>query len=452
MQLERILERRHVLALAFGAIIGWSWVLLTGVWIETAGALGAALAFALAGSAMVLIALTYAELAAAMPKVGGEHVYAERAFGRHVSFVCTWALLLGYVAVVAFEVVALPFALSYLFPAINIGSLWQVAGYDVYASQVAIGIAVAVGLTIVNVRGIAKAASLQGFVTSLILVAGLVLISGSTVNGATANMTPLFAKGMAGTLGVLVMIPILFVGFDVIPQAAEEIDLPPAGIGHLIVVSVVAAVIWYASIVLAVGYALGPSARAQSTLTTADAAAAAWSGQWAGTALVCGGIAGIITSWNAMLVASSRLIYALASSAMLPAWLAVLHDRHASPARALWLICGISCAAPWFGRSALLWLINAGSLGVIVAYAIVALAFLALRHREPDLPRPYRVPFGAACGWTALAAACAIASLYLPWSPAALAWPQEWLICGLWALGGAVMYLSTLRVTEPRSL
>ena len=41
-------------------------------------------------------------------------------------------------------------------------------------------------------------------------------------------MTPLFAKGMAGTLGVLVMIPILFVGFDVIPQAAEEIDLPPA--------------------------------------------------------------------------------------------------------------------------------------------------------------------------------------------------------------------------------
>ena len=111
---------------------------------------------------MVLIALTYAELEAAMPKVGGEHVYAERAFGRHVSFVCTWALLLGYVAVVAFEVVALPFALSYLFPAINIGSLWQVAGYDVYASQVAIGIAVAVGLTIVNVRGIAKAASPTG--------------------------------------------------------------------------------------------------------------------------------------------------------------------------------------------------------------------------------------------------------------------------------------------------
>ncbi len=451
MQLERILQRRHVLALAFGAIIGWSWVLLTGVWIETAGTVGAALAFCFAGLAIVLIALTYAELAAAMPAVGGEHVYTHRAFGRHVSFVCTWALLLGYIAVVAFEAVALPFALSYLFPAINVGLLWQVAGYDVYASQVAIGIAVAVVLTIVNVRGIAKAASLQGFVTSLILVAGLVLISGALANGASTNMTPLFTSGMTGTLGVLVMIPILFVGFDVIPQAAEEIDLPPARIGRLVVVSVVAAVIWYTSIVLAVGYVLDPAARAQSSLTTATAAAAAWSGAWAGTILVCGGIAGIVTSWNAMLVASSRLVYALATSGMLPSWLAVLHDKHASPARALWLICALSCAAPWFGRSALVWLINAGSLGVIVAYAIVAAAFLALRRREPHLPRPFRVPFGAVCGWTALAAACTIGSLYLPWSPAALAWPEEWSICALWALGGAVMYLSTFRGREPRS-
>ena len=258
MQLERILQCRHVLALAFGAMIGWSWVLLTGVWIGTAGTGGAALAFAVAGLVIVLIALTYAELAAAMPKVGGEHVYAERAFGRHVSFICTWALLLGYIAVVAFEAVALP----YLFPAINRGLLWQVAGYDVYASQVAMGITVAVVLTVVNIRGIAEAASLQGFVTCLILIAGLILISGSATGGTPSNMTPLFTDGVTGTLGVLVMIPILFVGFDVIPQAAEEIDLPPALIGRLVVVSVLAAVFWYTSIVLAVGYALEPAPRA----------------------------------------------------------------------------------------------------------------------------------------------------------------------------------------------
>jgi len=353
--------------------------------------------------------------------------------------------------VVAFEVVALPFALSYLFPGIKIGFLWQVVGHNVYAGQIAIGIGVAVALTIVNVWGIEVAAGLQGFVTSLILVAGLILLSGSVSAGSPENMLPLFVDEGVGVLGVLVMLPILFVGFDIIPQAAEEINLPPARIGSLIIVSVIAAVIWYVSIVLAVGYALDESLRAQSVLTTAEAAAAVWDSTWASTALVCGGIAGIITSWNAMLVASSRLIYALASSCMFPAWFATLHKKHGSPARALWLICAVSCIAPWFGRPVLMWLLNAGSLGVVIAYATVALAFLALRRNEPDLQRPYRVPYGKVCGATAFVVACTIGSLYLPWSPVALAWPEEWLICGVWSLCGVAVYLSRTKTMEMKS-
>ena len=163
------------------------------------------------------------------------------------------------------------------------------AGWDVYASQIAIGIAAALVLTTVNVWGISTAARLQGFVTVLILLSGAVLISGASINGGMENMTPLFENGLTGTLGVLVMIPILFVGFDVIPQAAEEIDLAPARIGGLVVFSVISAAAFYVLVLLAVGYLLGPSARAHSTLTTADAAAAAWSGTSAGTVLVCGG-------------------------------------------------------------------------------------------------------------------------------------------------------------------
>ena len=102
MRFDPILKSRHVIALAFGAMVGWSWVLLSGLWIERGGTLGAVLAFLGAGTVMVLIALLYAELAAAMPKTGGEHVYTERAFGPGWSFFCTWALLLGYVSVVAF--------------------------------------------------------------------------------------------------------------------------------------------------------------------------------------------------------------------------------------------------------------------------------------------------------------------------------------------------------------
>ncbi|MGI9658524.1 MAG: APC family permease, partial [Gaiellaceae bacterium] len=93
----RVLHARQVIVLAFGAMIGWSWVLLTGEWIRNAGSIGTFIAFMTGGIAIVFIGLTYAELASAMPKAGGEHVYTRRALGERWSFVCTWALLFSYV-------------------------------------------------------------------------------------------------------------------------------------------------------------------------------------------------------------------------------------------------------------------------------------------------------------------------------------------------------------------
>jgi amino acid transporter len=208
----------------------------------------------------------------------------------------------------------------------------------------------------------------------------------------------------------------------------------------LIVVSMLCAGGFYIAVVLAVAFAFGGDARAASDLTTADAAAAAWSSPWAGALLIVGGVAGIVTTWNALLVGSSRLVYALAKDEMLPAGLSTLHPRHATPTRALWSICAVSCIAPWFGRPALVWLVDAGSLGVVVAYAIVALSFLALRRKEPALPRPYRVPGGTVIGWLAFVMAFAIGLLYLPGSPAALIWPQEWAICLGWIGIGGLLY------------
>ena len=63
----RVLGRRDILALAFGAMIGWSWVVLTGAWIGSAGTMGAITAFVIGGVAILLISLIYAELASALP-------------------------------------------------------------------------------------------------------------------------------------------------------------------------------------------------------------------------------------------------------------------------------------------------------------------------------------------------------------------------------------------------
>ena len=67
---KRVLRSREVLTLSFGAMIGWSWVLLTGHWVDNAGSLGTLIAFAAGGVAIAFIGLTYAELVAAMPKAG----------------------------------------------------------------------------------------------------------------------------------------------------------------------------------------------------------------------------------------------------------------------------------------------------------------------------------------------------------------------------------------------
>ncbi len=434
----RVINRPQVLALAFGAMVGWSWVALTGVWISDAGPVGAMLAFLVGGAALVFVGLTYAELAAAMPLVGGEHVYSKRALGRTASFVCTWAILLGYVSVVAFEAVALPTVMDYLVPNFSRGYLWTVAGWDVNATWVATGAAAALAMVVINVLGIRTAARVQVLVVILVLASGVALVSGAAISGEASNLSPAFAGGIAGMLSVVVMVPFMFVGFDVIPQSAEEIDLPFKEIGQLLVLSILAAIAWYSLIIGGVALGLSAAERSASNLPTADAAAALFGGTWAGKLLVIGGIAGILTSWNAFLIGGSRALFALARAGQVPAMFGRLHPRYHTPVNAILLTGGLAVFAPFFGRPAMVWLVNAGGLGIVTAYAMVAVSFLVLRSKEPDMPRPYRVKNGRLVGVLALVLSLSVAMLYLPWSPAALTWPQEWVIVIAWcALGYA---------------
>ncbi|TFG47946.1 MAG: APC family permease, partial [Gemmatimonadales bacterium] len=356
-------------------------------------------------------------------------------------FVCTWAIIFGYVSVVAFEVVALPTVMEYIFPDFKTGYLWTVAGYDVYFSWVLVGVVGSLVMTAVNVVGIKMAAVVQTAVTLVILLAGVLVVSGALVNGSAANLQPLEVGGIKGMLTVLVMVPFLLVGFDVIPQAAEEIDLPYREIGAVLVISVIMAVAWYVLIVLGVSLSLDREALAGASLATADAGTAAWGRPLIGKLVVVSGIAGILTSWNAFLVGGSRAIYALAHGGMLPRFLGRLHPRFNTPANAVVLVGVLAVTAPLFGRQTLVWLVDAGGLGIVIAYAMVALSFIVLRRKEPEMPRPYRVRYGTFVGYTAFLLSLGMAALYLPGSPSALVWPQEWMILLSGVLAGAVFYV-----------
>jgi len=441
----RVLKSRDVMTLAFGAMIGWSWVLMTGYWVTTAGTLGTAAAFLVGGIAIALIGLTYAELASAMPQAGGEHVYTHRALGATPSFICTWALLMAYVTVCVFESVALPTALEFLVPEIRFAELWEVQGSSVDLGFVLVGVGGAIVMTWINVLGIRTAARVQNIVTLAILVSGVLLISGAISFGSADNLAPLLPNGSTGLLAVLIMVPAMLVGFDVIPQSAEEIDLPPRRIGVLLVISVLLAVAWYVTISMSVAAGLNAESLATSEMATADAASALWGTSWAGSLLVIGGIGGILTSWNAFIIGGSRVMFALGESGMLPRVFARIHPRYRTPHVSVLCIGVLSCLSPLFGRTILVWLIDAGSFAVVVAYTFVPLAFLALRRREPEMPRPFRLPAGRFLGTIALLMGCALFTLYLPWSPSALIWPQEWLLVLGWSLLGAVFYLNFRR-------
>lgn len=435
----RVLSRKEVLALAFGAMIGWSWVVLSSTWIINAGTLGAILAFLVGGGAMLLIGLTYAELASALPFAGGEHVYSERALGKLASFVCTWAIVLGYVSVVTFEAVALPTVLDSLIPGLNKVYLWQIAGWDVYLSWVLTGIAGAVVMTWINIRGVRMASLVQTVVVLAMLLVGVLFVSGAVVAGSVSNLQPLWRDGLSGMSLVLVMVPFMFVGFDTIPQAAEEIDLPYRDIGTVLMLSVAMAIAWYSLIVLGVGLMLNESELTTATLAPAEANARMY-GEFGRLALLGAGLAGIVTSWNAFIIGGSRAIYALARAGLLPAFLGELHPRYHTPVNAILLIGLLSIIGPFFGRPALVWAVDAGGLGIVIAYGMVAMSFLVLRRKEPNLERPYRVPYGNLVGWLALLLSFGLGLLCLPGSPSALVWPQEWVIVMAWALLGGVLY------------
>lgn len=446
---RRTLGTWDVVAVGVGAMVGFGWVVLTGTWITDAGALGASLAMVVGGIMMAIVALVYSELVAAMPKAGGEHNYILRAMGSKWSFIGSWAITGGYVSVVAFEAVALPRTALYLFSELNQVKLWSVAGEDVFLTWALVGSIASVIITTVNVIGVKVAGTVQTFVVVFLFAIGALLVAGSFGGGEPANMEPLFVDGMSGFLAVLVVVPFMFVGFDVIPQTAEEIKLAPRLIGKLAVVAVIVATGWYVMTILTTSSGLNAAALAESDLATADAMTQLFGTDFFGKILIAAGIAGIITSWNSLQMGASRLMYSLARTGMLPPIFAQLHPKFGTPSNALIFIGALAAAAPFFGEAMLGWIVDSGSPSIVIGYLLVSISFVLLRKREPDMDRPLRIGGrgngGVVIGVLSILVCAFLVSLYLPFMPATIS-PPAWAMFGLWWLIGVIPFFLTPKV------
>lgn len=440
------LNTGDVIVVAFGAMIGWGWVVSSGGWIQQSGIIGTILAFLLGGIMIYFVGLVYAELTTALPKNGGAKVFSQHAFGTIGSFVCTWSIILSYIGVVCFEACSFPTIIQYIFPGFLKGYLYTVAGFDIYATWLLVAIISCVLISYINIKGVKTAAILQKILTIVIAAVGMILIIASIINGDSSNLDgQLFVgteidKILGNVLSVAMVAPFFLFGFDVIPQAAEEINIPLKKLGKLIVLSIALAVAFYGMVVFAVGYGMNQIELAMSLhgsgLVTADAMAKLFHSEVMAKILILGGMCGIATSWNSFLIGGSRALESMASSYMIPHVFCRKHKKYQTPYLSLMLIGALSVISLFFGRQMLIWISNCASFACCLTYCIVSLSFLRLRKKEVNLARPYKVKNYRFVGVMATILSGFLCMMYLIPGTVCSMIKQELIITALWTIIG----------------
>ncbi|MDD6646543.1 MAG: APC family permease [Firmicutes bacterium] len=446
-ELQKSLNMKDVLALAFGTMIGWGWIMLAGSWVGNGGTLGAIIAFLLGGVMAIFVGLTYAELTPALPLAGGELVFSYRAMGYNASWFTGWMITLAYLGVAAWEGPALSNALGFLFGGKlpQLGVLYEFQGSQVTGIFLLIGVVGAIIMTILNLAGAKSSAIFQTTATVAMAIGGIAFFVSGVATGDVENLKPMFTDGQ-GLVAVILAVPAMFVGFDVIPQAAEEMNMPLNKIGKIMIIAIVMAATWYIIMILGTamstpGDVLAGYVNDPDCVPVANCFAYALGSPVWGKLMICAAMCGILTSWNGFIVGASRVIFSMARAHMLPGIFAKVNSKGV-PTAAILLVGIITILSPLLGKSALVWFVDAAAFGTVVAYFMVSLSFLILRKKEPDLARPFKVNAGIVVGILAVGVALFMATLYLPlYSPAPLT-GIEWALVGGWLVLGVILFIA----------
>lgn len=433
--LEKSFKTKDVFAMAFGTMIGWGWIMLSGQWAASAGMLGAILAYVVGALLCIFVGLIYSELTPAIPFTGGGVVFAYKSMGYWPSVFAGLATALAYLGVAAWEGPAFSTALNYVVPIPKIGKLWTIQESDVYVSISLVAIIASIIITYLNYKGAKQTAIFQTIATVGLIAVGLVFLTGGAFMGDVEYTKPLFTDFKGFTV-VLMMVPAMFVGFDVIPQSASEMDVPLKKIPKILILSIIAAAAWYMAMIFATCMSAPTDIRVNGVIPVADSMAFNFGSPIWGKICIIGAMCGILTSWNGFLYGSARVLYSLANAKMLPAFLGKIHPKHKTPSNAV-LFCGaISTFSCLLGEGALTWFVNSASLGTVLVYFMVILSFIFLRKRMPGLERPYRIKPAKFVGTMAVISCLFFIYVYLPIGPSPLQ-PIEWVfVLGWFILGG----------------
>lgn len=401
-KLEKKLSPLNVWALALGCIIGWGAFVMPGnTFLGKAGPLGTAIAMSIAAVIMMIIAFNYDYMINKYPVAGGEFTYTSEVFGYKNAFVCSWFLGLSYLTIVPLNATALALIGRNLLNNIfQVGFHYCVAGYDVYLGEIILAEGALIFFAWLSIKGVKLAGIFQTLLVFL-LVGGVFVIAMAALvspNASWNHLLPAYYPGISkisGILAIIAVAPWAFVGFDTIPQASEEFKFSPRKTKLIMLVSIAFGALVYivlntvTAAVFPENYSSWneyiddlPNLNGLISLPTFNAAYELLGKTgliFLGIAVLAAILSGIIGFY----MATSRLLYSMAREKFLPEWFGMLNSKYKTPQNAILFVMLISLAAPFFGRTALGWIVDMSSLGAAIGYGYTsAAAFINARKEK----------------------------------------------------------------------
>ncbi|MFB6194555.1 MAG: APC family permease [Haloplanus sp.] len=391
--------------IGMGAMIGAGIFVLTGLAAEIAGP-AAVLVFLFNGVMTAFTGLSYAELAASIPKSGGGYAFVREVFDDLPSFLMGWMLWFAYM--IAGGLYALGFAPNFL-ELLHVYGVTQAPGRvgAVALPVVDAGVPAAVGLAFLavfclvalNAVSTAASGSVETIFT-LVKVSILVIFVGF---GATAPMfsiaefQPLFTD--AGPWSILPAMGLTFIafeGYDLITTVTEEVENPRENIPKAIFVSLAATVVMYLAVVSVAIGTLG----AEGLARAGEAGIAQAATQFmptgipiihdGGAIIVFGAVFSTLTALNAVVIASSRVAFSMGREGQLVPSFGQLHHRYGTPFVAILASGAVMLSSVVLPtRSAG----NMSSLFFLLSFVVVNASVIRLRRERPDMNRPYELPY-----------------------------------------------------------
>jgi basic amino acid/polyamine antiporter, APA family len=380
-----VLSLRDAIGLIVGTIVGVGIFRTPSLVAEHAGSVSVALLAWLAGGLVSLLgALCYAELASTYPNTGGDYHYLSRAFGPRLGFLFAWARLTvvqtGAIALLAFV----------------LGDYTaEVLGLGAWGSPLCAGLIVVV-LTATNIVGVRQGATTQNVLTT-VEIAGILLVAlAGLVAEPTAGATAGSAMPSTGAFGlVMVFVLLTYGGWNEAAYLSGELRDPGRTMVRALVWSLALVTALYLLINWTFLATLGVAGVAGSKAVAADVVhqtLGSAGARLAGALIVIAAL----TSINAAIFTGARSSYAVGRDVRLLGFLGRWHPITRTPVNAL-LTQGVVALA----------LVGLGALTrrgfeTMVEYTapvfwlflfLTGVALLVLRRRDPERPRPFRVPF-----------------------------------------------------------